>query len=307
MLTKSSGDFVNTKRLTPSEGFPDTGRVRSLLLVLIAAGAPSQDGKDWKPLFNGKDLTGWETWLGKPHKAIEVPGLARNGEGEYAGPVGLDRDPKGVYTVVEVDGQPAVRISGEIWGALTTKDDHENYHFKVEFKWGAKKWPPRQDRPRDSGLLYHATGPHGAGGTYWMRSFECQIQEKDCGDFWSVDRVLVDVEAEPRKAGDPKGELVFKKGVPPVTGTTRRILKDADAEKPPGEWNTVEIYCAGATSVHVVNGKVVMVLRGLRHRVDGRETPLTKGRLQLQSEGAEVFYRGMAIRPIAELPPALLE
>lgn len=294
---------LRTKRLTLSEGFPDTDPMRLLLLTLIAA-APSQDEK---PLFNGKDLGGWETWLGKPHKAIEVPGLARNGDGEYAGPIGLDRDPKGVFSVVDVDGRPAVRISGEIWGALTTKDDFENYHFKVDFKWGSKKWPPREERLRDSGLLYHATGPHGAGGSYWMRSFECQIQEKDCGDFWSIDRVLVDVEAEPRKAGDPKSELIHKKGAPLATGTTRRILKDADAEKPPGEWNTVEIYCAGATSVHAVNGRVVMVLRGLRHRVAGRETPLTKGRLQLQSEGAEVFYRGMAIRPITEIPPALLE
>jgi len=299
--------LLRTKRLTPSEGFPDTDRVRSLFLALIAAGAPAQDEKDWKPLFNGKDLGGWETWLGKPHKAIEVPGLARNGDGEYAGPIGLDRDPKGVFTVVEIDGKPAVRISGEIWGALTTKDDHENYHFKADFKWGSKKWPPREERPRDSGLLYHATGPHGAGGSYWMRSFECQIQEKDCGDFWSVDRVLVDVEAEPLKAGDPKGAWVYKKGAPPLGGTTRRILKLADAEKPSGEWNTVELYCSGGTSVHVVNGRAVMVLRGLRHRVDGREAPLTKGRLQLQSEGAEIFYRGMAIRPIAGIPPSLLE
>jgi hypothetical protein len=275
-------------------------------------GLPAQGQEhpeDWRSLFNGKDLEGWETWLGKPNKAIDVPGLARKENGEYLEVVGLNKDPKSVFGVVEVDGKPALRISGEIWGAITTKEDFGGYHFRVEQKWGAKKWPPRdQDQsPRDSGLLYHCVGPHGKGGTYWMRSFECQIQEHDCGDFWSVDGVLVDVEAVNRDPANPKSPLVYKKGAPKVTGTTRRVVKESDAEKPRGEWNMIEIYCVGQTSVHVINGKVVMVLQGLRQRVAEREEPLTKGRLQLQSEGAEVYYRNMMIRPLREIPKELLQ
>ena len=280
-------------------------------LVTALAFSPLAQEKEpeWSPLFNGKDLAGWETWLGKPNKAIDVPGLEKNDRGEYTGPVGLDKDPKGVYTVVEVDGRPAVRISGEVWGAVTTKEEFENYHFKVEQKWGTKKWPPRdaEKSPRHSGLLYHSVGRHGAGCTYWMRSFECQIQEHGCGDFWSVDGVLVDVEAANRDPDNPRSDLVYKKGAPRILGTTRRVFKESDNERPAGEWNTIEIYCAGQTSAHVINGKVVLVLQGLRQRVDGKETPLTKGRLQLQSEGAEVFYRNMSIRPIREIPKELLQ
>jgi hypothetical protein len=33
--------------------------------------------------------------------------------------------------------------------------------------------------------------------------------------------------------------------------------------------------------------------------------PLTRGRIQLQSEAAEVFYRNLAIRPIREIPTAV--
>ena len=227
--------------------------------------------------------------------------------GDYAGPIGLDKDPKGVFTVVDADGKPAIRISGEIFGALTSKEEFENYHLKLEFKWGKKKWPPREEKPRHSALLYHSVGPHGVAGSHWMRSFEFQLQEKDCGDFWSVDRVLIDVEAVNQEPKDPKSDLVYKKGSPKVTGTTRRIHKETDHERPAGEWNTIELYCAGQTSVHVVNGKVVMVLQGLRQRISGIEAPLTKGRLQLQSEGAEVFYRNMMIQPIAEIPKKLLE
>jgi 3-keto-disaccharide hydrolase len=277
-----------------------------LIALALPTLAPAQEG-DWKPLFNGKDLAGWETWLGKPFKSVELPGVARNDRGEYAEPVGLNKDPKAVYSVVDLDGKPALRVSGEIFGAITTKDEFENYHFRVEHRWGQKKWPPREERPRDSGLLYHCVGAHGAGGTYWMKSFECQIQERDCGDFWSVAGVLVDVEAAPKDPNNPKGELVYRKGAPKIAGTTRRILRESDHEKPAGEWNMIEIYCVGQTSVHVVNGKVVMILQALRQRLDGREVPLTKGRLQLQSEGAEVFFRNMMIRPISEIPRNLLE
>src|SRR5204863_1538859 len=132
--------------------------------------------------------------------------------------IGLNTDPSKVYTVVMEDGKPAIRISGEIFGALTTKDEFENYHLKLEFKWGEKRWVPREKAVRDSGLLYHCVGPHGAAGTYWMRSQELQIQEKDCGDYWSVAGGIVDVEAV-RKGKDGKGPLVYKKGAPKVTVT----------------------------------------------------------------------------------------
>ena len=64
----------------------------------------------------------------------------------------------------------------------------------------------------------------------------------------------------------------------------------------------MELFCLGQQSVHVVNGRVNMRLSGIRQRVDGREVPLMKGRLQFQSEAAEVFYRNIAIRRIRTLP-----
>ena len=265
--------------------------IAGLLVFVVSFPADAQDG-EWKSLFNGKDLSGWDTWLGRPAKDKE--------------PVGLNNDPKKVYTVVEADGKPAIRISGEIFGALTSKDEFENYHVKLEFKWGEKKWPPREKAVRDSGLLYHCVGPHGAQGTFWMQSQECQIQEGDCGDYWSVAKAIVDVEAE-RKGKD----LVFKKGgdkfTVPSKGTSNRIIKSPDNEKPSGQWNTIEVLCHGGTAIHVVNGKVNMILTDSRREVAGKLVPLTKGKLQIQSEGAEVFYRNIAIRPISNVPPKYLK
>lgn len=74
-----------------------------------------------------------------------------------------------------------------------------------------------------------------------------------------------------------------------------------------GEWNIIDLYCLGGTAIHVINGKVNMVLTNTRHVVDGREKPLTKGQIQLQSEGAEIFYRDLIVKPITELPKELLE
>jgi len=276
-----------------------------ILLLAVALGGPEDEG--WKPLMNGKDLSGWETWLTKPHKSSVVDGLAKNEKGEYTEALGLNRDPHQVFSIVEVDGAPALRVSGEMWGGISTKEEFENYHFRAEFKWGRKRWPPREKTVRDNGLLYHCVGPHGAGSGSWLKSFEMQIQERDCGDFHSVAGVLVDVEAVPKDPSKPKGDLLYRKGAEKVTGVARRIWKDPDNEKPSGEWNVVEFLCVGQTSVHVVNGKVTMVLTGLRQKAGNTEVPLTKGRIQIQSESAEIYWRNIEVRPITEISKKFLE
>jgi hypothetical protein len=38
---------------------------------------------------------------------------------------------------------------------------------------------------------------------------------------------------------------------------------------------------------------------------NGKEVPLTKGKIQLQSEGAEIFYKNIIIEPITAIPTEL--
>ena len=138
----------------------------------------------WQSLFNGKDLTGWETYLDAPFQNDKAAPKAE--------PIGLNKDPNHVFSIVEIDGKPAIRVSGETFGGINTRTDFENYHLRLEFKWGKQKWPPKLDQPRDSGLLYHSVGAHGTP-MLWMESFEFQIQEGDCGDYWGVMNVLTDI------------------------------------------------------------------------------------------------------------------
>ena len=71
------------------------------------------------PIFNGRDLAGWYTWL---------PSKGRN------------NDPEKVFTVA--DG--VIRASGKEFGYIATEKEFENYHLTVEFRWGAETWEPRK-------------------------------------------------------------------------------------------------------------------------------------------------------------------
>jgi len=271
-----------------------------LVIWLAGLGFTGTWGKDhWKQLFNGKDLKGWNTYLG--------PDLNDSGKPLTGIPIGLDKDPLQVFTIVEMDGGKVIRISGENWGAISTKEEYENYHLQLQFKWGALSWGQKKNKKKDSGLLYHSVGRYGADYGAWMRSQEFQIEETNCGDYWGVAGGMADIpvieKSETEYVYNPQGTMTtFKEG----SKQGRRCIKIKDAENPSGEWNTLDLYCHGDTSMHVINGKLMMILYHGRQMDNGLEKTLAKGKLQIQSEGAEVFYRQIRIEPITQLPSELL-
>ncbi len=279
----------------------------ALIIGLAAAGFSQASEGDWRPLLNEK-LTGWEVWLGRPHASVQgLPAdLPVDAKGKKL-PLGLANDPKGVFTLKMEEGEPVLRITGEIWGGLTTLESFSNYHFRTQIKWGELKWEPRLDKVRDNGILYHCVGEHGVAGGNWKKSLEFQVQEKDMGDFWQVGGTCADIPAvlvDKKYFYDPAGEkLRFGGGGAGVVKSSVAHLR-GDFEKPYGEWNTLDLYVVGGDAVHVVNGTVVLVLRNAA-ALGGepeKETPLTSGQIQIQSEAAECFYRRMEIRPLAGFP-----
>jgi len=273
-----------------------------------AAFARPEAQAGWTSLWNGKDLSGWTTWMQRPEPSSEVPGLKRDANGRYQEPIGSGRDPLKVFTVVSnVDGRPAIRISGEVFGELRTTRSFKDYHLKFQFKWGEKKWPPRDAAAtqRDSGLLYHVHAEPGAQGRTWARSIELQIQERDVGDLYAVGSAIA-VKAKPRPntqpvlyVYDPSGEWTYFSQIP---GQSGRCIKDPDAELPTGQWNTVELVCLGQDCLHIVNGKVVMRLYAPTRIDSALPTIVTSGAIILQSEGAELFYRDIEFRSITAIP-----
>jgi len=263
----------------------------------------------WTPLWNSQDLSGWTTWMQRPEPSSEVPGLARDANGRYTEVIGSGRDPLKVFSVLpDVDDRPAIRVSGEAFGELRSMQSFNNYHLKFQFKWGQKKWPPRDGATtqRDSGLLYHVHGAPGAEGRTWARSIELQIQERDVGDLYAVGSAI-SVRAKVRPGSQPADYIYDPAGTwtyfSQIAGQSGRCIKQPDNEKPSGEWNTVELVCFGFDCIHIVNGKVVMRLYSPMRIDTPVPTPITSGPIILQSEGAEVFYRDISVRSITAIPP----
>lgn len=250
-------------------------------------------------LFNGKNLHGWNTYIGPP----------LNDEGQKLSDiaVGLNNDPKHVFTVVTKDGEKVIRISGENWGCLYTPQEYADFHLRLMFKWGKLIWGQKKGKKKDSGILYFSVGDNGADYGAWMRSQEFQVEEGNCGDYWGVAGGMEDIPA--KKISDsqyvysPAGEMkVFSA----KSEVGRHCIKQGDAENATGEWNTLDLFCHGDTSVHMINGKIMMILYHSRQEENGHAVPLVKGKIQIQSEGAEIFYEDIRVEPLKAIPAKFL-
>ncbi len=192
------------------------------------------------PLFNKTNFDGWHTFLKTK---------------------GVNYDPEKVFAVEN----GILHISGKEFGYLETEKAFKNFHLLVEFKWGKRKWPPRDadTTRRDNGILYYV--PVDAKDTVWPKSIECQIQEGDVGDFWLIDSATVVINGKRTEPMD-----------------FNRVQKKSNGEYKTGKWNRVEIVSNKGHITYLVNGKVVN---------EASEPSLSEGRIIVQSEGAEIFYR----------------
>jgi hypothetical protein len=231
-------------------------------------------------LFNGKNLDGWYTFIKDRGKNV---------------------DPKNVFTVK--DGM--IRISGEEYGCITSNDEFENYKITVEYKWGEITYEPRVDKARDSGLLLHSVGEDGGSDDIWMHSIECQIIEGGTGDFIVVGdgsrNFSITCPVAPAKQGSsyvfqPSGNMVsinsgrinwFARD--PEWKDIKGFRGAKDIEKPVGKWNKIECVVKDREILIYLNGTLV------NHAVDVQPQ---KGRIQIQSEGAEIFFKRIVLNKL---------
>ena len=256
-------------------------RVLGLLMLCAVTLAPARAG-DPVALFDGTDLGKWYTFL-RDH-----------GRGE---------DPNGTFSVQ--DG--VLRISGRDFGGLATRDEYADYEVEVVYAWGGKVWPPREKTARDSGLILHATGTDGAVAGCWLEGFQCNLIEGGTGDISITGKngkYRFTAEAEERPAGKKAGAYWKAGAAARVFAPGDRLLwaaKDPawanalgfrgknDVEKGVGEWNTLVVTMRGDAMAVRLNGETVSEAAGLG---------VTKGRLQFQSEGAEVLIKRVTLTPL---------
>ncbi|WP_298484981.1 DUF1080 domain-containing protein [uncultured Maribacter sp.] len=282
-----------------------------LLLLLVSCNQLKKvDNKsvseiyEWEELID-KDLTHWDNYLSYQHQPGYDGSVPKNKEGQEIAPIGVNNPSYNVFTTFLEDGNTIIKNTGEYYGCLITKKEYKNYHFQLQYKWGDKKWAYRKDLLKDSGILYHSMGPMAV--EYWrswMLSQEFQIMEGHTGDFWSQANSAIDIKAyKPESVLDPLAHE-SQEYLPIGMGSPYKnyCLRSGNYEKPNDEWNTLDLICYEGKSLHIVNGEVVMILKDSRYiDENGKEVPLIQGKIQLQSEAAEVFFKDIKIRKIDSL------
>jgi len=263
-----------------------------MLFVFIAGGAESISPGTVQ-LFNGTNLAGWYSWL-----------------------VDTKRDdPRRVFAVTN----GLLRISGDGLGYLATTQEYSDYRLSVEFKWGATHWPwaDRIGKASDSGLFLHSVGPDGNshdGRGAFRAAIECQIMQGATGDLLLIrgtntdgsliaPRVSVAVQPGRDAEGWPFVAFTDSRETLDIERWGRvnwlnksRQWKDEfdfrgprDVERPRGQWNELICICERDHILVQLNGVTVNEARGVFPR---------RGKILLQCEGSEVFFRRVTLEPM---------
>lgn len=145
-------------------------------------------------------------------------------------------------------------------GYLRTEKTFSNYHLHVEWRW-----PHDAPAGSNSGVLLHVHGPDAV----WPLCFEAQLKTGNAGQIVGLG---LDIPGAP------------------LQNKRKRAPRLADSsEKPPGEWNTYEIFCRGDTIEVFVNG--------VRQNRVG-QLPVGAGAIALQLEGYPVDFRNVWLEPL---------
>ena len=119
-------------------------------------------------LFNGKDLSGWTTFVDPAAKVA----------------------PEDIWSVTS----GTIVCKGQKPGYLLTEAEYENYVLHVEWRWGESI-----ASGRNSGVFVHTSGPN----KIWPRAVEAQLAAGHAGDFWLVDGFKMKID---ESRHDPKSE-----------------------------------------------------------------------------------------------------
>ncbi|MEM1452764.1 MAG: PVC-type heme-binding CxxCH protein [Planctomycetota bacterium] len=182
---------------------------------------------------DGAGLDAWTHHLSKPDARFEDVWSVRDG-------------------VLRCEGRPA--------GYLRTKESFESYRLTLEWRFDPAAGPG------NSGVLLRTNGPD----KVWPRSIEAQLQHRNAGDFWNIDRMAMRPDATRTRGRN-----------------TRR--RAPSSERPVGEWNRYDILVDGPRVELRVNGV-------LQNSADWCEE--IAGPICLQSEGAVIEFRDVRLTPI---------
>jgi hypothetical protein len=232
-------------------------------------------------LFNGKDFTGLYSWLKMSKR----------------------EDPRRVFRVEN----GMIHVSGEDNGYLATEKAYRDYHLSVEYKWGKRTYGSKY--VRNAGILLHGIGPDGGAGGTWMTCIECQLAQGCVGDLIVIrgkdeNGKVVPATITSDTVLGPDGRTRWRKGGKKTVYSGKQFwwsLHDPtfkelidtrgknDVESKLGDWTRVDCICAGKRITIAINGTTVN---------ECYDAFPAAGKILLQSEGFEIYYRNFLLRPL---------
>jgi hypothetical protein len=228
--------------------------------------------------FEGDCLSHFETWL-------KATGTA---------------DPTHAFSVK--DGILHIQ-GGDHRGYLSTKQHYRDYQLSLEYKWGDQTDGGKY--VRNSGIMLHGNGLHGASKGVWMTSLEVQLAQGCEGDLIVIrgkGGPKVDITSKTRIAEDQRtrwdpngqptrynGRQMWWKNHQPFFKELLDTRGKHDVASPKGQWSKIKILCDGNIVTVFVNG----------HKVnEAYDFFPQSGRICLQNEGHEVYFRNLCIAPL---------
>jgi len=163
-----------------------------------------------------------------------------------------------------------IRMYGPKAGYLMSEQSFRNFELTVEFRWNTDSQFAKKSNSKNSGVMYLV--PAETPDVLWPKGIQFQIKEGATGDFVLLQEVTLNVNGTKTEAGK---SVVSK--------------RFADAEKPIGEWNKLQVISKNGVITQKLNGKLVN---------KGIESSVTEGRILLQYEGYPIDFRKVYIKKI---------
>ncbi len=229
-------------------------------------------------LFNGKNWDGWYLKI-------------RSGDSVLAKEVFKIEDGM-VHAFKEVPvGSEPQNGKNPTHGLFYTNKIYSKYIFKFEYKWGKNKANNFNQFQYDAGLYYHVINDN-----VWPKGIEYQVRYNDAkdlnhtGDIWGLMGYNWTADETNRFAFEKDGgKPQAIRGAEHLGKLTRNFNGLND------KWNQCEVIVMGDKyAIHKLNGEIVNVLTNL---------PLSEGKLGLQAETGEVYYRNIKIKEFKEFIP----
>jgi hypothetical protein len=236
------------------------GFVVALLFVGVSVRAA-----DEITLFNGKDFSGWTFFL--EQKDYNVGGRGKISDFASVKPGGV------------------IQLDPKMHGALMTKKDYLNYKIHIEWRWVDPSF-----KRNNSGLFLRIRPPfvwdseHGELPGF----YQVQISPSTTGELWVLGAYSeTKLKTDPARSYIPFGTLQGN----PMMGSDRRHLPTKDAEKPAGEWNSMDVTLDGKNIAVTVNDELVN---------EGTNLVDLPGRIGLESEFGPVQYRNIRLTKLPD-------